>query len=259
MQVWSCGGASGRPAGPRGVRGWQGVPRARVRRPSSVVGRTAADNLTEVVLMSGETFDRGSWEQRWAQALGEHPERVADRPPNPYLLAEIAGVQPGVALDAGCGHGAEAIWLAEAGWRVTAVDFSATALDFARTTAQAAGTDVAARIEWVEGDLGIWSPPPERFDLVTCLYVHVGGSVVDMVRRLGSGVAPGGTLLLVGHRPVDPVTGAPTPAAGQVQVSVDEAREALDPARWHIVVAEDRPRAAAGTGVDAVVRAERSS
>jgi hypothetical protein len=59
---------------------------------------------------------------------------------------------------------------------------------------------------------------------------------------------------LVGHRPVDPATGAPTPAAGQVQVSVDGAVDALDPREWEIVVAEDRLRAATGTGVDAVVR-----
>lgn len=63
--------------------------------------------------------------------------------------------------------------------------------------------------------------------------------------------------MVVGHRPVDPATGAPTPAAGQTQVSVDEAIEALDPHEWQVVVAEDRPRAAVGTGVDAAVRAVR--
>jgi hypothetical protein len=78
-----------------------------------------------------------------------------------------------------------------------------------------------------------------------------------MVRRMGAGVAPGGTLLLVGHRPIDPTTGAATPAAGQVQISVEAAVAALGPRRWAFVVAEDRPRAAAGTGVDAVVRARR--
>lgn len=107
------------------------------------------------------------------------------------------------------------------------------------------------------GDLGTWTPAPGRYDLVSCLYVHVAGSVVEMVRRLGAGVAPGGMLLLVGHRPIHPATGAPTPAAGQVQVSVDEAVEALDPHEWDIVVAKERPRAAVGTGVDAVVRAVR--
>ncbi len=74
---------------------------------------------------------------------------------------------------------------------------------------------------------------------------------------LGAGVAPGGTLLLVGHRPIDPATGAPTPAAGQAQVSVDEAVEALDPHEWDIAVAEALPRAAVGSGVDSVVRALR--
>ena len=80
-----------------------------------------------------------------------------------------------------------------------------------------------------------------------------------MVKRLGTGVAPGGTLLLVGHRPIDPATGAPTPAAGQVQVSVDAAVDALDSRDWRIEVAEERPRDAAGAGVDAVVRAVLSA
>ena len=207
--------------------------------------------------MSDDGFDRDSWERRWAQALTEHGDKVARMPPNAHLLAEVVDLRPGRALDAGCGHGAEAIWLAASGWQVTAVDFSATALAHARSTAEAVGQDVAARIDWVEGDLGSWAPGPRAFDLVSCLYVHVAGSVGEMVTRLASGVAPGGTLLMVGHRPVDPATGAPTPAAGQVQVSVDDVVRALESADWQVVVAEDRPRAAAGTGVDAVVRAVR--
>ena len=205
--------------------------------------------------MADETFDRDFWERRWAQVLREHPDKVASRPPNAHLLAEVEDLAAGRALDAGCGHGAEAIWLAASGWEVTAVDFSVTALEHARSTAQAVGADVADRITWVKGDLGTWAPTPRRFDLVSCLYVHVAGSVGEMVTRLGTGVAPGGTLFLVGHLPVDPATGEPTPAAGQVQVSVVDAVEALDPREWRIVVAEERPRAVAGTGVDAVVRA----
>ena len=207
--------------------------------------------------MTNQTFDRDAWERRWEQALREHPDKVASRAPNEHLLAETSALRPGLALDAGCGHGAEALWLATSGWKVTAVDFSPTALEHGRSTALAVGADVAERIAWVEGDLGSWTPPSRRFDLVSCLYVHVAGSVGEMVTRLGSGVAPGGTLLLVGHRPVDPATGKPTPAAGQVQVSVQEATEALDAHEWQIVAAEERPRAAVGTGVDAVVRAVR--
>jgi hypothetical protein len=85
--------------------------------------------------------------------------------------------------------------------------------------------------------------------------VHVTDSVAALVGRLAIGVAPGGTLLLAGHRPIDPATGEPTAAAGQIQVSVDEAVAALDPAAWRIVVAEDRSRPVAGQGVDAVIRA----
>ena len=204
-----------------------------------------------------ETFDRDSWDRRWSQALGEGAHAVAQRPPNAYLLAEAADLRPGRALDAGAGHGSESLWLAARGWRVTAVDFSAIALDHARSRAESLGADVAERIDWIDGDLATWTPPPDRYDLVTCLYVHVAGSVSELVRRLAAGVAIGGTMLLVGHQPVDPTTGAPTPAAGQVQVSVDSAVAALDPRRWEIIVAEERPRKASGTGVDAVVRARR--
>jgi hypothetical protein len=97
----------------------------------------------------------------------------------------------------------------------------------------------------------------EHGDVVACFYVHVAGSVTEMVQRLAAGVAFGGTLLLVGHRPIDPSTGNATAAAGQVQISVEAVVAALGPSEWEILVAEDRPRPAAGTGVDAVVRARR--
>jgi SAM-dependent methyltransferase len=207
--------------------------------------------------MSNEAFDREDWEQRWQRALREHGDMMAQRPPNDHLLAEVADLPPGRALDAGCGHGAETLWLAGRGWQVTAVDFSAAALDFGRGSAAALGADVAERITWVEADLGSWTPRPGSFDLVSCLYVHVAGDVAEMVRRLASGVAPGGTLLLVGHRPIDPATGLPTPAADQNQVSVERATSALPAEEWELLVAEERPRSTAGTGVDAVVRAVR--
>ena len=208
--------------------------------------------------MSTESFDRDFWEQRWAQVLRDHADQVAGRPPNAYVTAELADLSPGRALDAGCGHGAETIWLAARGWQVTGVDFSATALGMAASTAESIGADVAERIEWVEGDLGTWAPAERAFDLVVCLYVHVEGSVTDLVRRLASGVAPDGSLFVVGHLPVDPTTGRPSPAAGQVQVTVADAVDALDAQEWEVVLAEERPRAAVGTGVDAVVRARRS-
>lgn len=120
------------------------------------------------------------------------------------------------------------------------------------------GPEVAERIGWVEADLATWTPQRDEYDLVVCLYVHVAGSLEEMVQRMATGVARGGTLFLVGHRPIDPATGAVTAAAGQVQVSVDAAL-ALDPDRWELIVADDRPRPMAGTDVDAVIRARRRS
>lgn len=101
------------------------------------------------------------------------------------------------------------------------------------------------------------TPQRDEYDLVVCLYVHVAGSVEEMVQRMATGVARGGTLFLVGHRPIDPATGAATAAAGQVQVAVEATLAALDPDRWELIVADDRPRPMAGTGVDAVIRARR--
>jgi 2-polyprenyl-3-methyl-5-hydroxy-6-metoxy-1,4-benzoquinol methylase len=203
------------------------------------------------------SYDRAYWEQLWAKTLREHADKVAQRPANAHLMAEVAGLAPGRVLDAGCGHGADSLWLAAHGWQVTAVDFSASALAHARSTAEALGPDIAKRIAWLEGDLAVWTPQREHFDLVVCLYVHIAGAVDEMLRRMASAVAPGGALFMVGHRPIDPATGKPTAAASQVQISVEEAVAVLTPSAWKLVVAEERPRAIAGTGVDAVIFARR--
>lgn len=207
--------------------------------------------------MTRPTYDQSFWDQLWSKTLREHGDKVAARAPNAHLVGEIAALPAGRALDAGCGHGAETLWLASHGWRVTAVDFSASALAHGASMAEAAG--LGDRIDWVEGDIATWAVPPAHFDLVVCLYVHVAGSVEAMVRKMASGVAVGGTLFLVGHRPIDPATGAATAAANQVQVAVEGAVAALDPHAWELVVAEERARPVAGTGVDAVIRARRRS
>ncbi len=207
--------------------------------------------------MTKPKFDQDFWEQLWSKTLREQADKLARRPPNAHLTVELADLTPGRALDAGCGHGAETLWLAAHGWQVTALDFSAAALAHGRSMAEAAGTEIAERIQWLEADLSSFTPEPERYDLVVCLYVHVAGSVEEMVTRMASGVAPGGSLFLVGHRPVDPSTGKPTAAASQVQVSVEAAVGALDSKLWDLAVAEERPRSVAGTGVDAVIRARR--
>jgi SAM-dependent methyltransferase len=206
---------------------------------------------------SAARFDREFWDGRWSEVLREHAAQIAQRPPNAYLTAVAGELTPGRALDAGCGNGTEAIWLAARGWRVTAVDFSAPALGHGRSVAESLGPDVAARLEWVQGDLGVWTPSADHYDFVSSLYVHVAGAVDEMVARLAAGVASGGTLLLVGHLPIDPLTGAETQAAGQVQVTVEAALAILDTSQWDLLIAEDRERAVAGSGFDAVICARR--
>lgn len=80
----------------------------------------------------------------WEQMYGER-DQVWSGKVNVPLAREVDGVAPGRALDLGCGEGADAIWLAEQGWTVTAVDISATALDRGRAEAQRRGLDVDFR------------------------------------------------------------------------------------------------------------------
>lgn len=95
--------------------------------------------------MTNTRFDQTFWEQLWSKTLREDADKVARRPPNAHLMAEAADIPPGRALDAGCGHGADTLWLAAHGWQVTAVDFSPAALAQGRSMAEAAGASCRPR------------------------------------------------------------------------------------------------------------------
>ncbi|MFE4194815.1 SAM-dependent methyltransferase [Paenarthrobacter sp. NPDC056912] len=134
----------------------------------------------------------------WDGMYRERP-KVWSGNPNPQLVAEAAGLKPGTALDLGCGEGADAIWLAAQGWTVTAMDVSAVALE--RAAAHAAETSHASRISWQQQDLAAWTPEPV-FDLVSAQFLH--SPLLpwrDSVASAAAAVAPGGTLLVVGHHP----------------------------------------------------------
>ena len=101
---------------------------------------------------------------------------------------------PGLALDAGCGHGSEAIWLATSGWRVTAVDFSAVGLERGR---EQAGGD---RVTWVQSDVLDWTAPEASTDLVLVAYLHLPEpETTALLRRAVGWLRPGGRLLVLGH------------------------------------------------------------
>ena len=197
-----------------------------------------------------EEFGPAYWEARY-DSHAKHD----DRGPNPHVVTEASGLPPGRALDAGSGEGGSAVWLAERGWQVTAVDVSATALRRGREYAVRRAVGVATRIEWIEADLTAWDPVPRRFDLVTALYVHPPASPKHLYQRLAAAVAPAGTLLIVDHEHAD--------EHAHTTTTVDQIASYLDPRDWDIVVAEARTRRDSGShGVpialqDVVLRAQR--
>lgn len=138
------------------------------------------------------------WEQRYGSA-----ERLFSGRVNPRLTEVAAELPPGRALDLGCGEGADALWLAERGWQVVAVDISATALRRAADVADE--QNMLAQIEFQRHDLNE-TFPEGTFDLVSAQYFH---SPVPMdreavLRRAAERVNPGGVLLIVDHGAVPP-------------------------------------------------------
>jgi SAM-dependent methyltransferase len=204
-------------------------------------------------------FDEQSWEERYRARAA-----VWSGQPNPQLVAETAGLAAGTALDVGSGEGADTIWLASRGWQVTAVDFATTALRRGAAHAEAQGADVAGRIRWVQADLTTWAPAERRFDLVSAQFMHLPAAArQDLFARLAAGVAPGGTLLIVGHHPSDMQTTMPRPPRPELFFTAGEVGDSLPPGQWEVLVAEARPRRASDpegrevTIHDAVLRARR--
>lgn len=172
------------------------------------------------------------WDQRYASRA-----QIWSGRPNPHLVARIADLAPGHALDVGSGEGADAIWLAGRGWEVTAIDVSSVALRRGAAHADAAGADLAARIAWRHEDVLSWGPDPGAFDLVSSQFMHLPpGPREALFARLAAGVAPGGTLLVVGHHPLDLETlprGHP-----EMLFTAEEVAATLDPEAWEVVVAD---------------------
>lgn len=177
--------------------------------------------------MSQDVFSEGFWDERYGA-----DDRVWSGNPNPQLVGRAAGLRPGRALDVGAGEGADAIWLAQQGWEVTALDVSRVALAKAAAHAEAAG--VGEQISWHRVDLGSWAGMPAAFDLVSAQFMYLDQPALAMLyRQLGDAVAPGGTLLLVGHHPIDPRHGSHD--FPDVRWTPEDAATWLDPAQWESI------------------------
>ncbi|BBX02046.1 SAM-dependent methyltransferase [Mycolicibacterium moriokaense] len=147
--------------------------------------------------LKGEVVSTPDAKEHWEQHYGER-ERVWSGRVN-ARLAEVAPDLPiGRALDLGCGEGADAVWLAQRGWDVVAVDISDTALQRARAAAEERG--LADRIDFQQHDLSETFPNGE-FDLVSAHFFHstVPLDRIRIFRRAAEAIRPGGTMLIVDH------------------------------------------------------------
>ncbi len=141
---------------------------------------------------SHSAVQAAEWDAKYSEGDGA---RWSERP-NGRLVAEVASLAPGRALDVGCGEGADAIWLAGRGWTVTAVDVSEVALTRARQAAERAG----ATVQWVRGDALREPFPAGSFNLVSMQYPALPKAAGQAaVRNLLGTVRPGGLLLAVYH------------------------------------------------------------
>lgn len=137
-------------------------------------------------------MDASGWDARYAKG------RQWSSEPNRFFAEVVEGLDlpPGRAIDLACGEGRNAVWLAERGWAVTGVDFSAVGIERGRTGAATRGIAV----EWVVADLATWDLGAGAFDLVAHVYLHwPSAERVPFLQRVAAAVAPGGVLVVVGH------------------------------------------------------------
>lgn len=195
------------------------------------------------------------WDRRYAEKTA-----LWSGQPNAALVSEVHGLRPGRVLDVGCGEGADAVWLAERGWDVTALEVSKVALD--RAMRQAAQRGIT--VNWLHSGLVEAALPPASFDLVSVQYPALLRTDDNAAERaLLNAVAPGGMLLAVHH---------PLPTAEEAASHGFDPRdyvaladvEGLLNENWSIEVNETRPRhVATGAGShhteDVILRARRLS
>jgi SAM-dependent methyltransferase len=140
----------------------------------------------------GAAGQAAEWDARYRERDGA----MWSGRPNGRLVAEVAALAPGRALDVGCGEGADAIWLARRGWTVTAIDISEVAICRAREASHPA----SASVEWICGDALQTPFRAYSFDLVSMQYPALPKATGEAaVRRLLDTVRPGGLLLAVCH------------------------------------------------------------
>lgn len=201
-------------------------------------------------------MEREGWNRRY-----ETSELLWTARPNRFLVSEVEGMRPGSALDLGTGEGRNAVWLAEQGWQVTAVDFSDVGLAKARRLAE----ERAVEVRWVQADLR-FHHPEGTYDLVVVLYLHLPAEDRGRVHEAAArALRVGGTLLVVGHDRTNLTEGCGGPQDPAILFSPpDVADDVAGVPGIEIVRAEPVTRQVATDSgerkaIDALVRAVRTS
>jgi SAM-dependent methyltransferase len=178
--------------------------------------------------------------------------------PNRWVEQELGERPPGTAVDLACGEGRNAIWLAGRGWRVTGVEFSRVALEKAAAAERHATVD--GHIDWVEADATTYVAP-EPVDLVVICYLQLPAELRrSAVRCAAESLAPGGTLLVVGHDSRNLTDGTGGPQDASVLFTAADVAGDLDGTDLRVEKAEEvlRPVASAERpAIDALLRAVR--
>jgi SAM-dependent methyltransferase len=199
-------------------------------------------------------MDAQQWNERYAAA-----ELVWSATPNRFLVEQVEGLTPGRALDLAAGEGRNAVWLAQQGWTVTAVDFSPVGLDKGRRIAERAGVE----IEWIEADVTRWDPK-RSFDLVIVFYLQLPAAERRAAHRTAaSAVKPGGTLLIFGHDRGNLERGVGGPPYPEVLLTAADVRDDLAGSSLAVEAAEQVTRPVETDdglrhAIDCLVRARRA-
>jgi SAM-dependent methyltransferase len=178
-------------------------------------------------------MDARAWDERYAAA-----DLVWSATPNQFVAAELADLPPGRALDLACGEGRNALWLAERGWHVTAVDFSQVALDKGQALAARRPHAEDLQVDWVHAD-ALTYEGPAPYDLVLLAYLQLTADERQTaVRRAFCALREGGTFFLVAHDSTNLTEGTGGPTDPSVLFTAEEVLADLDGERFEVQRAE---------------------
>jgi SAM-dependent methyltransferase len=201
----------------------------------------------------GDLMDAAAWDARYAAS-----ELVWSAGPNQFVEQSLADLPPGRALDLACGEGRNARWLADRGWQVTALDWSAIGVEKGRA--------VAPALDWQVGD-ALTAPLPNGLDLVVVAYFQVPpADRRTAMRRCFDALRSGGTLFVVAHDSTNLTEGVGGPQDPTVLYSAEDVLSDLDGLAVEVVAAHRVAREVAspdghgpaGVALDALVRLRKA-